>query len=492
MNCEACNGKGGLQARGDLVTTGSFQCPRCRGTGVEPTHIPHVDVEVTSTPVKPKVRRVKEGVELPPKPPSLTVHVTKENAMTPPDNVEMPATPAVRVSHVGMPRVSEDFMIQRPIMLEISNQAFQDLLTEHGREGLYVAIGQAIVRGAQEHDDKIKAKHTAANEEVNDKLKAGESLSKDDIADIMKRHGVPGVDPKILMGSVVDLGHEQILRDDKAVPILVAAQEGYTKDQVITSLFDLLDDIDTLNDICKSNGDVFRSTVNQIIERRWETGITVDRAGQEILLKDMHPIPKMTHEDLIALALPPKPEPEISKAAVGCGRCFMAYPEDTGRCSQCGSANLVPGTVTQTPPPPEQGYTNCTFKANEGGGWDYKEPWTRSESDPKEASPEDPQEEIAPSAAPVLVSGQAADHVGCPECELIWGFQDALDWPIPLADLESVDVRMPCPRCTKTLQRGVIQGVQPHAECKEEAEVRFFPEEGNHWTGTKEVRNEDR
>lgn len=45
--------------------------------------------------------------------------------------------------------------------------------------------------------------------------------------------------------------------------------------EMITFLWDLLDDIDTAGDRAKSNDAAYRAIVERVQVRRWETGITV-------------------------------------------------------------------------------------------------------------------------------------------------------------------------------------------------------------------------
>ena len=53
---------------------------------------------------------------------------------------------------------------------------------------------------------------------------------------------------------------------------------------LITSLWQIIDDIDTYGDIAKSNDALFRSLVEKKQKERWKLPITTD--GYEIMLKD--------------------------------------------------------------------------------------------------------------------------------------------------------------------------------------------------------------
>lgn len=46
--------------------------------------------------------------------------------------------------------------------------------------------------------------------------------------------------------------------------------------EIISFLWDLLDDIDSEDDVCKSNGKAYRKRVGQLQRLRWETGITTN------------------------------------------------------------------------------------------------------------------------------------------------------------------------------------------------------------------------
>lgn len=52
--------------------------------------------------------------------------------------------------------------------------------------------------------------------------------------------------------------------------------EKWTKDQIIIALWDLLDEIDTVNDIAKDDDKVFRDLVNFIQSKRLYIGISCD------------------------------------------------------------------------------------------------------------------------------------------------------------------------------------------------------------------------
>ena len=46
--------------------------------------------------------------------------------------------------------------------------------------------------------------------------------------------------------------------------------------EIITFLFDIIDDIDTYDDIAKEDDKLYRNLVRKAQARRWETGITCD------------------------------------------------------------------------------------------------------------------------------------------------------------------------------------------------------------------------
>lgn len=49
-----------------------------------------------------------------------------------------------------------------------------------------------------------------------------------------------------------------------------------TPQQALRFLFQLLDDIDTLDDVAKTNDEYYRAQVRKVVARRWETGIATD------------------------------------------------------------------------------------------------------------------------------------------------------------------------------------------------------------------------
>jgi hypothetical protein len=52
--------------------------------------------------------------------------------------------------------------------------------------------------------------------------------------------------------------------------------ERWTKDQIIIFLWDLLDNIDTTNDIVKDDNKSFREITNVIQSKRWGCGVYCD------------------------------------------------------------------------------------------------------------------------------------------------------------------------------------------------------------------------
>ena len=70
--------------------------------------------------------------------------------------------------------------------------------------------------------------------------------------------------------------------------------------ETITFLFGLLDDIDTADDICKSNDEAYRKMVQNIAQRRWKTEITSDgysldlsKIGNKDVRKDCEKYPRL-------------------------------------------------------------------------------------------------------------------------------------------------------------------------------------------------------
>lgn len=59
--------------------------------------------------------------------------------------------------------------------------------------------------------------------------------------------------------------------------------EKWTKDQVIIFLWDLLDSIDTTNDVVKDDDKSFREMANNFQSKRWDSGIYCD--GNNLYLK---------------------------------------------------------------------------------------------------------------------------------------------------------------------------------------------------------------
>jgi hypothetical protein len=49
-----------------------------------------------------------------------------------------------------------------------------------------------------------------------------------------------------------------------------------TEDEAIRFLWKLLDDIDTLDDICKFDDKSYRKIVRELVSKRWMTGIETD------------------------------------------------------------------------------------------------------------------------------------------------------------------------------------------------------------------------
>ena len=46
--------------------------------------------------------------------------------------------------------------------------------------------------------------------------------------------------------------------------------------EIIEKLWQIIDDIDTASDICKSDNKAYRNLVERLQAKRWETGITTD------------------------------------------------------------------------------------------------------------------------------------------------------------------------------------------------------------------------
>lgn len=55
-----------------------------------------------------------------------------------------------------------------------------------------------------------------------------------------------------------------------------------TKNEIINYLWELLDGIDTADDIAGDSDKVFREMVNSIQKERWKTGITTDGYSLDI------------------------------------------------------------------------------------------------------------------------------------------------------------------------------------------------------------------
>lgn len=60
-----------------------------------------------------------------------------------------------------------------------------------------------------------------------------------------------------------------------------------THEQIIEELWSIIDDIDTLDDMCRDNDSMFRNYVRKSIQKRWETGVTTD--GYNLKIPHSHP-----------------------------------------------------------------------------------------------------------------------------------------------------------------------------------------------------------
>lgn len=60
--------------------------------------------------------------------------------------------------------------------------------------------------------------------------------------------------------------------------------------ETIAFLFDLLDDIDSQDDVCKENDAAYRKRVRQLQRKRFETGITTD--GYTAAMPDGRALPE--------------------------------------------------------------------------------------------------------------------------------------------------------------------------------------------------------
>jgi hypothetical protein len=58
-------------------------------------------------------------------------------------------------------------------------------------------------------------------------------------------------------------------------------------EKVIEVLWDLLDEVDTAGDLAKGDDKLFRGLAEKAQAKRWATGITVDKDGQDINLENL-------------------------------------------------------------------------------------------------------------------------------------------------------------------------------------------------------------
>ena len=85
-----------------------------------------------------------------------------------------------------------------------------------------------------------------------------------------------------------------------------------TSIEAIVYLFSLLDDIDSLDDICKSNDECYREAARKIAEKRWKTGITTDGYSLDLSALGDSSVPKNNRRN----SKPDKIRPEESYAEV--------------------------------------------------------------------------------------------------------------------------------------------------------------------------------
>ena len=57
-----------------------------------------------------------------------------------------------------------------------------------------------------------------------------------------------------------------------------------TKDEIIEYLWQIIDDIDTTSDMAREDNEVYRKRVERLQNKRWNTGITIDKDGQKLIL----------------------------------------------------------------------------------------------------------------------------------------------------------------------------------------------------------------
>ncbi len=46
--------------------------------------------------------------------------------------------------------------------------------------------------------------------------------------------------------------------------------------ELVETLWDIIDDIDTMDDVCRGDDVAYRKAVRRLQKKRWETGITTD------------------------------------------------------------------------------------------------------------------------------------------------------------------------------------------------------------------------
>ena len=72
--------------------------------------------------------------------------------------------------------------------------------------------------------------------------------------------------------------------DEREVQLKAKDEEIERLSELIKSLWQIIDDIDTYGDMAKSNDALFRSLVEKKQKERWKLPITTD--GYEVILKD--------------------------------------------------------------------------------------------------------------------------------------------------------------------------------------------------------------
>lgn len=75
-------------------------------------------------------------------------------------------------------------------------------------------------------------------------------------------------------GDLLDIVSEFIDEHEKEITALKSEIER--KDEAITKLWDIIDDIDTYDDIAKENDRMYRRLVQKKQVERWDTGIITD------------------------------------------------------------------------------------------------------------------------------------------------------------------------------------------------------------------------